>query len=626
MSYTYDQLREEATHLIATTGLVSPEHISLVTPKPNIPADLSFPVFAAAKAAGAGNPNEFAQRLVSTIALPENGLIGKVEPMGGFVNFAVNPTVLAESVLAEVITLAENYGSDATVGKNDRVILEYSSPNIARKMHVGHLRTTIIGHSLHRIYKALGYDVIADNHLGDWGTQFGMLLAAIDLWNLTPWNDPDPVQSLVYIYGEYNNAASLEEKLAALRDIGQEKEDDDETAKKTPVKVLWKNSDILLRSLKRGVETSLYDLGRAWFKRLEDGDVWARETWQRLIDITLVEFEKTYTRLDITFDTTHGESYYEPMLAPLIQEALDKGVARIEEGGAVSVDFQDKLPSCLLRKSDGATLYQTRDAATCIYRWQNYQPTRNIYVVGQEQKLHFQQVFEIVRRMGYTEIADCSIHIAFGQVTGATGERFSMRQGNVIFLEEVLDEAVSRATATIQEKVAEGKTEISKEEIPGVAEIVGVGTVIYADLYQGPERNIKFDWDKLMAWDGNTALYIQYTHARCRSILRKAEVDAGTLIEISASLLIAPEEQVVLKQLAKLPHAVREAGEKFLPATVAEWTYNLAREFARFYDKCPVLTAPTPELRAARLALVAASAQGIRNGMFLLGIGVPERM
>ncbi|MDX1935084.1 MAG: arginine--tRNA ligase [Capsulimonadales bacterium] len=594
MSYTYDRLRDEATQLLTATGLVTSEHITLANPKPNIPADLAFPVFAAAKAAGAGNPNEFAQRLASDIVLPENGLIGKVEPAGGFVNFAVDPARYADSVLAEVREKGDTFGNDPTVGADRNLILEYSSPNIARKMHVGHLRSTVIGHSLYLILKALGYQVTADNHLGDWGTQFGTLLAAIDQEKLTPWNDPDPVQSLVEIYSRFNNAA-----------------------RENP---------------------ALMDDARAWFKKLEDGDVWARETWQKLIDITLVEFDRTYARLGVHFDTTHGESYFEPMLGPLIQEALEKGVARKEDGGAVSVHFDDKLPSCLLQKSDGATLYQTRDAATCIYRWNTYHPVRNIYVVGAEQKLHFQQVFEIVRRMGYTEIADASLHISFGAVTDATGARFSMRKGTAIFLNEVLDEAIERAIGTIREKVAEGKTEITEEEIPEVAEMVGIGTVIYADLYQGPERGIKFDWDKIMAWDGNTSLYIQYTHARCRSILRKAALTPPTPSFASGrggaeergggegSLLITPEEQVVLKQLARLPHAVREAGEKFLPATVAEWTYNLAREFARFYDKCPVLTAPTPELRDARLALVSATAQGLKNGLTLLGIGAPERM
>jgi arginyl-tRNA synthetase len=581
-AYVYDLLREEAASLLTATGLVEPSAVTLATPKANIPADLAFPVFAAAKQADNMNPNEFAKKLAEAVYIPDGFIIGKVEAMGGFVNFAVEPEAFARAAVREPLTRGAAFGQDVTVGQSEPVVLEYSSPNIAKKMHVGHLRTTVIGHSLYRIFAALGYRVIGDNHLGDWGTQFGYLLAAIHEGNLTPWNDPEPINSLVKIYAEYYGAS------------------ESDPAKK--------------------------DAARAWFKKLEDGDPWARETWQRLIDLTLEEFSGTYERLGITFDTMLGESYFEPVLDDVIQEAVTKGVAKVEPGGAVSVDFGDKLPSCLLRKTDGATLYQTRDVATCIYRWREYQPVRNIYVVGAEQKLHFQQVFEITRRMGYSEIADRSVHISFGMVTKATGERFSARKGEAIYLEEVLDESITRARVKIREQIAAGKTELTESELESAAEMLGIGAVIYADLYQGPERNIQFDWDTMLNPDGNTATYIQYTHARCKSILRKAG-DADTVIlNADLDLLTEPEAQATLKQLHRLPHAVREAGDKYLPATVADWTYNLAKEFARFYDKCPVLNAPSPELRAARLALVAAVGQGLKNGLYLLGIEAPERM
>lgn len=614
--YIYDQLRAEATALITATGLVDASAVTLTTPKPNILADLAFPVFPLAGKAGM-NPNEFAKKVAEAITLPSDTLIGKVEPQGGFVNFAISPDAFAAAVIAEVLTRGDTFGND-TVGVGQKVILEYSSPNIARKMHVGHLRTTVIGHSLHKILLALGYEVIADNHLGDWGTQFGTLLGALDLWKREPWNEADPVQSLMYIYAQYNNAAALEDLLQQL--TKPEEED------KSPSAKHWRTGNDLVRSLKETTTISLTDLARAWFKKLEDGDAWARETWQRLIDITMAEFDKTYARLDVQFDTVHGESYYEPMLGPLVQEALDKGVAQLEESGAVSVSFDDKMPSCLLRKSDGATLYQTRDAATCIYRWDNYKPTRNIYVVGAEQKLHFQQVYEIVRRMGYTEIADRSVHISFGQVTGASGERFSMRKGEVIFLDEILDAAIERATANIKENIAIGKTELTEDEVGSAAEMIGIGAVIYADLYQGPDRNIRFDFEKIVQPEGNTGVYLQYAHARCCSILRQAGDAEAEIASANLALLTDPLEQTVLKQLHRLPHIVREAGEKFLPTTIAEWTFNLAKELARFYEDCPVLKAPTAELRAARLALVKATAQGLKNGLALLAIGAPNRI
>lgn len=581
MDYVFDRLRAEGAAILAQTGLVEAAAIELVEPKPNIPADLAFPVFAAAKAGGGGNPAEFAKRVAAATQIPNHGLIAKVEAAGGFVNLSVAPIPFAQALVAEVQSAGDRYGSDPDRGGGQTIIDEFSSPNIARKMHVGHLRSTVIGNALRNILTALGFRVVADNHLGDWGTQFGMLLAAHDLWGWPPQMETDPVEALVKIYADYSAAA---EKDPALR-----------------------------------------DRARAWFKRLEDGDPDARRIWKQLVDITLAEFESTYARLQVTFDTQHGESFYEPMLQSVVQEAIDKGVAQVELDGAVSVQFDDTLPSCLLRKTDGATLYQTRDVATCLWRMREYPDlARNLYVVGQEQTLHFQQVFEIVRRMGYAPIADKSVHIPFGAVTDVTGARFSMRKGTAIFLDEVLDEAIARAKATIAEKIAEGKTEMTPGEIETAGEMIGVGAVVYHDLYQGPERNIRFDWDKMLSFDGNTALYIQYTHARCCSILHGAGTVTPEASE--AGLLVAPEEQTVLKQLARLPHAVREAGTKFLPALVADWTYQLAREFNRFYHEHSVLAAPTPELRAARLVLVTAVGQGLRNGLGLLNIGAPERM
>ena len=579
MPCALDRLRVEAVYVLSATGLVAADAVALSEPRQAGIADLAFPVFPVAKAAGAAPP-EFAARLAAACAPPADGLVSSVEAAGGFVNITAHPARFAEAVLADVRALGARYGDDPEVGAGRTVVVEYSSPNIARKMHVGHLRSTVIGHSIRRIHQALGYNVVADNHLGDWGTQFGMLLAAIDLWGATPWDDADPVQSLVELYAKYNAAAKEDE---ALRDAA-----------------------------------------RAWFRRLEEGDAWARATWQKLIDITMAEFDRTYARLGVSFDTVHGESYFEDMMPPLLEEALAKGVARREEAGAVVVDFDGALPLCQLLKSDGATLYQTRDAATCLYRLREYAPARNIYVVGAEQRLHFQQVFEIVRRLGYPEIADVSVHISFGQVKPPDGRRFSMREGNVVFLDDVLDEAVDRAREKVDANIASGRYDLDPAEAQAIAEMLGVGAVIYFDLHQGPDRTIVFDWDRMLADEGNTATYIQYTHARCRSILRKAGVDSAGAVD--AARLTGPEELAVLRQLARMPHAVREAGAKFLPATLATWTYELARAFARFYDACPVIGADDPQTRAARLALVDATAQGLRNGLALLGIGAPERM
>jgi arginyl-tRNA synthetase len=577
--YTFEKFKEQSAATLAATGLVPADALNLTDPKPNIPADLAFPTFQAARAGG-GNPAEFANKVAAAAQPEENSLVGKIEAAGPFVNISVAPDKYAQAVLNEVLTMGAEHGK-SDIGDGQKLIVEYSSPNIARKMHVGHLRTTIIGNSVKLILQKLGYNVVSDNHLGDWGTQFGSLLAAIDIWGLPGEVNTDPIEALVQIYSKFHNAS-------------QE-------------------------------DPTLRDLAREWFLKLEQGDPKAREQWTWMVDITLQEFQRTYDRLGVSFDMQHGESFYEPMLNTVINEALDKGVAKVEADGAISVSFDDKLPSYLLRKRDGATLYQTRDVATCIWRWNEIKPDRNIYVVGQEQKLHFQQVFETVRRLGYTEIADRSVHISFGPVTDVKGERFSMRKGTAIFLDEVLDEALQRASAVVAQKIEEGKTDLSEAEQSEVSQKVGIGAVVYNDLYQDPGRGIRFDWDKMLSFDGNSAPYIQYTYARCKSILRKSgqtpKADAPEY-----ALLTNPEEQAVIKALAKFPLMVQRAGADFLPAIVAGWTYDLARDFARFYHEHSVLDAPTPKLVVARLGLVQAVATGLQNGLHLLGISTVERM
>jgi arginyl-tRNA synthetase len=583
MEYPLDRLRNEIKELFAATGLVAPESVTLTDPKPNIPADVAFPTFQAARGSATPNPAEFAKNLAEAAAkiIPPDSLIGKVEAAAAFVNVSVSPERFANAVITEVLKLDDSYGSD-TLGEGKIITIDFSSPNIARKMHVGHLRTTIIGNSIRNILNKLGYQTIADNHLGDWGTQFGSLLAALEIWGTPPNLEDDPIEALVQIYTKFNTAATEDPKLK--------------------------------------------DLAREWFLKLEKGDETARAKWKWMVDITLQEFERTYERLNITFDVYHGESFYEPMLDEVVKEALDSGVAKVEPDGAISVDFDGKLPSYLIRKTDGATLYQTRDIATCIYRWKTYQPDRNIYVVGAEQKLHFQQVFETMRRMGYKEIADRSVHISNGPLTDAQGQRFSMRKGTAIFLDEVLDEALERARAVIDEKTAEGKTDLTPAEKEEVSQAVSIGAVIYNDLYQDPARGIRFEWDKMLAFDGNSAPYIQYTYARCRSIIRKANLIGDQLPPADYGVLTTAEEQAVIKQLAKFSQAVRRAGEDFLPAVIADWTYTLAREFARFYHEHQVLEAPSEKLRLARLGLTAAVAQGLQSGLALLGIKAPAKM
>lgn len=591
MQYTLDRFAAEIQAAIAATGLVAADQIELAEPKANVAADLALPCFRAAKQRGVPPP-QLAQELVAALQFPDDSLVSSVQAAGPFLNFTLNSAALARQVLQEVVQHGERYGSD-DLGSARVAIVEYSSPNIARRMHVGHIRSTIIGQSINNILSFLGYRTIADNHLGDYGRQFGTLLAAIDKFGAPEGEGEEVLAKIEALYSRYNK----------LIDSSKEVDADDTDAE------------------------SPDDEARAWSLRLEQGDPGARELWQWMVESTLQANQRNYDRLGVQFDTIHGESFYAPMLPDVLEEAQRKDLAERDPGGALAVKgLRDKngkeLPTFLLQRSDGGTLYLTRDIATIIYREREYHPAQMIYAVDQRQELHFRQVFALSRALGYAQDTEL-IHIPFGTVFDASGQPFSTRKGNMLFLEVLLDEARDRARTVIEQKIGEGKTELTPEQIGEVAEIVGVGAVIYNDLYQDSKRNITLDWDRMLSFEGNSAPYIQYTYARCRSILREG---GGVPDTFDAQQLQADQELMVIKQLARLPDVVRRAGESYAPYVVAEWLYTTAREFARFYHDLSVLKADTAELRAARLALVAATAQGLRNGLALLAIRAPERM
>jgi arginyl-tRNA synthetase len=602
MDYTLDRFEQQVRQAIAATGKVRPELIELAQPKSNIPADLAFPAFRAAKEQGIAPP-QLAQQLAATIQTGPDTLVSGVAAAGPFLNFSLDTARLASAVLEEVERLGPQYGGD-DLGQNQPVVVEYSSPNIARRMHVGHIRSTIIGQAIHNILRFLGYHTIADNHLGDYGKQFGTLLAAIERFGKPEGEGEAVLAEIESLYARYNKL------------IGGNEDVDDPDAEAAD------------------------DVARAWSLKLEQREPQARELWQWMVDATIQANRRNYERLNVHFDTLHGESFYADMLPNVIAQVEELDVAERDEKGALAVvglhDRNGKeLPSFLVQRSDGGTLYLTRDLATVIYRESEYHPKKMIYIVGQPQELHFRQVFALVRALGYARDIEL-VHIYFGTVFNANGEPFSMRRGNVLYLEALLNEAHTRARAVVEQ----ASPELSEAEKEAVAEAVGVGAVIYNDLYQDTKRNITLDWDRMLALEGNSAPYIQYMHARCRSILRRAEEqgmgDGGWEMGRSSSnsqlptpnsqLLTHPSEIGVVKQLAKLPAAVREAGERYAPFVIAEWLYEMARALSAFYRDCPVLRAETPELRAARLRLVAATAQAFENGLRLLGIRAPERM
>lgn len=580
MEYALERFSAEVKAAIAATGKVPTALIELTTPKPNIPADLAFPTFRAAKGLGVPPP-QLAAELAAAIRPGPGSLIGSVEASGPFLNFSVNPEQMAAAVLKEINERGQAYGNHQD-GHNQTVVVDYSAPNIAKRMHVGHIRSTIIGQAIVNLYRALGYNVIGDNHLGDWGKQFGVVLAAVEREGKPTAEGEAALKELEAQYARYSTAMKDDAEL-------------DENA-------------------------------RRWSLRLEQGDPQARELWQWSVDLTMRAADRNYKRLGVAIDHAYGESFYEPMLAGVIEEALTKGVAFREEGGAVVVENLEKLPTFLLQRSDGGTLYMTRDVATVLFRLKEFNPSRIVYVIGEPQSLHMRQLFALVRAMGYAHDVEL-IHVAFGTVFDEHGQPLSTRHGNMVYLESLLDDAIRRARAVVEQK----NPELPEAEKAAVAEAVGVGAVVYNDLYQDPKRNITLDWERMLATEGNSATYLQYSHARCRSILRKAEEQeqegkAQAAGEPNPSLLVHPSEQRLIKHLARLPDAVREAGTRYAPFVIADWCYTTAREFGVFFEQCPVLKAPTPELRAARLALVAATAQALKNGLGLLGIRAPERM
>lgn len=613
MEYALDRFVREAHHAIAATGLVAGHLIELVTPKPNIPADLAFPTFRAAKEAGV-TPPHLAQRIAEKAHAPHGSLIGSIVATGPFVNFSLDAARLAAAVLDEVERLGARYGSDDQ-GAGKTIVIDYSSPNVAKTMHVGHIRSTIIGQSLYHIFDFLGYRVIGDNHLGDWGKQFGMNIAAIVRWGKPEGDDEDAIAALDKLYARYS--ALVKEDVALREEAAEwakrlERNDPEALAKRAWIAELQA----------RAAQPNHDDEARAWSLKLEQGDPLARELWQWMVDLTLKANQRNYDRLGVRFDYTLGESFYAPMLDGLIQEAIDKGVAYRDEDGAVVVDeLAPGLPTFLLRRSDSGTLYHTRDLACIVYREREFRPAKIIYVVDARQELHFRQLFALARAMGYAQETEL-IHVKFGTIFDQQGRPLSTRAGNMVYLADLLDEAHARARAVVDQ----ASPELPEVEKEAIAEAVGVGAVVYNDLYQDPRRDIRLDWERMLAIEGNSAPYIQYMHARCCSILRKAADEGVDAEQGDAALLTHPAETAVIKQLAKLPGAVREAGERYAPFVIAEWCYETARALSVFYRDCSVLKAETPALRTARLRLVAATAQALRNGLALLGIKAPERM
>jgi arginyl-tRNA synthetase len=529
--------------------------------------DYAFPCFPLAKTLRKA-PQAIASELASSFQA--TALIREARAIGPYVNFFVDRVAYSQMGLASIVEQDTAYGrSEEGVGKT--VVIDYSSPNIAKPFGVGHLRTTVIGHALYRIYTHLGYRVIRINHLGDWGTQFGKLIVAFKRWGNEAELTSHAIQTLYELYVRFHTEVEAQPEL-------------DEEA-------------------------------RAWFKRLEDGDPEARAIWQRFRDLSLQEFAHIYDRLGIDFDSQAGESFYEPYLEPTIERIRQAGLATVSDQ-ALIVDLRPyNMPPCLLRKKDEATLYATRDLAAAIYRYEAYAFTKMLYVVGSDQRLHFQQVFKVLELMGFPWAKDC-VHVDFGLIK-FNDEKMGTRRGNIIFLEDMLDRAVELAEQIVHEK---NPTLAHKHE---VAEAVGIGAVVFADLSTRRVKDINFEWEKVLTFEGETGPYLQYTHARACSVLRKANQPVRANVDCTP--LTPDEDFALVRLLVDYPAVLRRAAEHYEPFFVADYLLTLAEAFNKYYHNYRVLTEEV-RLREARLLLVKGVQTILHSGLHMLGIKALEEM
>ena len=542
--------------------------------------DFAFPCFMLAKTMHKA-PNMIASELSTSEKLSASWL-SKVEAKGPYLNFFVDRGAFSKEIVSDILSKGTEYGkSDEGAGKT--VIVEFSSPNIAKPFHVGHAFTTILGHSLSRIYEKLGYSVVRMNHLGDYGTQFGKLITAYRLWGDEEALEKDPITELLRIYVKFHE---------------EEKNDPELTTS-----------------------------ARENFKRLEDGCEEEVALWQKFRDMSLIVFEQLYKRMGVTFDNYNGESYYAKMADQVVSMLKEKNLL-VESDGAQVVDLEEfGVPPCIILKSDGTTIYGTRDIAAILYRDENYHFDKNIYVVGIPQALHFKQVFSTLKKAGY-ECADKCEHVGFGLVK-FQNMKFSTRDGNIVLLEELLDESVAKTYELIKANAEARNSDLSDEELREIAEKVGLGAVIYTYVKAGRERDIVFSWDTMLDFEGDTAPYLIYTYARTRSILRKA-ADQGFLPEKAGSDLLTKldgdEEFACVKALGDLPEAIRKAASSNEPFMVSRAVSGIARAFNRFYNNCSILGGDDNEKKTARLALCEAVCDAIEAGTYLLGISVVEQM
>lgn len=536
----------------------------LEQPKSSDLGDIAFPAFSLAKIERKA-PQAIAADIAEKI---DASHFEKVVATGPYVNFFLDKSQISDQVIKAVIQAGADYGQQDE-GHGGNITIDLSSPNIAKPFSVGHLRSTVIGDALSNIFRKMGYNTIKINHLGDWGKQFGLLMVAYKKWGSKEAVEANPIDELLKLYVRIN--AEIEN------------------------------------------DPALDEEGRLWFKKLEDGDPEATELWQWFRDESLVEFNRIYKLLGVEFDSLNGEAFYNDKMDEAVQILEEKGLLK-ESKGASIVELDDvNLPPAMIKKSDGATLYITRDIATAIYRARTYNFVKNIYAVGQEQSNHFRQLKAVLKKMGF-DWSDDMIHVDFGLVT-KNRQKLSTRKGNIILLEPTLQEAISRAKAQIEEKNPELE---NKEE---VAHAVGVGAVKFYDLKTDRRNGYDFDLEAMVSFEGETGPYVQYAYARIQSILRKANFTPSADATYSLS---DPESWEIIKLLQDFSRVVKRAAENYDPSLIAKYAINLAQAFNKYYAHTRILD-ESPE-RDSRLALSYSTAVVLKEALRLLGVEAPEKM
>lgn len=564
-------MKEQLANSIAqhVEGLTAGDILSLleVPPKPEL-GDYAFPCFRLAKTMRKA-PNLIAEDLKNAIT-GSLDFIDDIQVQGAYCNFYIKKDLFVKTMVEAAC--AENFGG-SEMGNGQSICIDYSSPNVAKNFHVGHLRTTIIGNSLYKIFLKLGYQVHRINHLGDWGTQFGKLIVAYKAWGSKDAVEERGIAELMDLYVKFHDEAAKNE--------------------------------------------SLIEQARAWFVKMEQGDEEALSIWQWFKDISMIEYRRAYKLLGVEFDSYNGESFYRDKTQAVVDRIESANLLK-ESDGAYIVDLSEyDMAPCIIKKADGGSIYATRDLAAIYYRKETYNFVKCLYVTGQEQKLHFAQVFKVIELLGNDWAPSQLVHIPYGLVS-LEGAKLSTRSGNIIYAEDILLEAISKVKEVIEEKNPELT---NKDE---VAQMVGVGAIIFNDLYNQRIKDVSFKWEKILNFEGETGPYVQYTYARCSSLLR-AVPDFDEHAAIDYSVLTDLDSMELLKAINKFPKVVVDAAEKYEPFLISRFAIEVAQAFNRFYNSNRI-NVPEEDVRNARLKLTAITRKTLRDALALLGINCPEQM